>query len=71
MGWGEQTPPLEDRHERVLEVYGQLWHRARRYAPALTLNLPAPHELRTGQTPNEVMDRLRRGIPLHDQDPTS
>lgn len=53
--------------ELVLDAYDQLWHRARRFAGGITRGLPSPHELRTGETPSQVMDRLRQGEHLHEQ----
>lgn len=43
------------------DAYAALWHRCRAKVPALTVGLPTPHQLRTGEGPSEVMDRLRRG----------
>jgi len=72
-GWGEPTTPSPTAElDRVLDAYDRLWHRAgaHRFGQGcgqITDGLPAPHELRTGQGPSDVMDALRRG---HHQETT-
>jgi len=70
MGVGvNATPPsnLERALAAWQDAYDALWHRCRHHAPHLTTNLPSPHQLRTGETPTDLMEGLRQGVHLHEQ----
>lgn len=66
-GWADATPSVEVRLESALDAYDRLFHRVTIRHPELTGNLPTPHELRAGETRNDVMDQLRRGRHLDEQ----
>lgn len=49
-------------HERTLAAYDRLWHRCSAHQDGYTLtrHLPAPHQLRTGDTPRDLLERIDR-----------
>lgn len=46
--------------DRALAAYDRLWHRcsAHQDGDTLTRLLPSPHQLRTGDTPRDLLERI-------------